>query len=122
MKNEWRKMECEHAEYFRQFREKQENFDLLEEYEDGFYIGEFEGKMRHGKGVYNYKDGSRYWGSWKNDLKCGVGIQIDHPTKEGYFGQWKKGKHHGRGALLLHEDHKVKVLYIGSWQEGEKDG
>ena len=47
-------------------------------YEDGtYYIGEFKNGMRHGKGIYYYKDGKiNYDGEYINDTQEGNGKMI----------------------------------------------
>jgi len=37
------------------------------------YSGEYKYDKKNGHGVYKYKDGSKYTGDWKDDLREGTG-------------------------------------------------
>jgi len=37
------------------------------------FKGSFVNGLKQGKGVYEYADGSKYIGNFKNDLKTGIG-------------------------------------------------
>lgn len=56
--------------------------------EDGcIYTGEWNGKMREGRGILDWTDGSRYVGQWKNDKANGRG-KLVHADGDIYDGQW----------------------------------
>ena len=41
------------------------------------YVGEWLDNKRNGYGVFFYSNGSKYEGTWRNDLKCGIGLYTD---------------------------------------------
>ena len=47
--------------------------------------------MKHGKGVFETKDGDSYDGEWQNDMKHGKGVLT---TKDGevYEEEWNQGE------------------------------
>jgi hypothetical protein len=57
----------------------------------GKYEGEYKDDVRHGKGEYDYPDGGVYKGSWKSDLPDGEGVFHDKSGKI-ITGTWSKGK------------------------------
>ena len=47
---------------------------IIEEYTNGNkYVGQKKGGLKHGKGKYEFKDGSWYNGEWDNNRICGRG-------------------------------------------------
>ncbi|XP_050577445.1 MORN repeat-containing protein 3-like isoform X2 [Bombus affinis] len=66
---------------------------------------------------------SHYIGEWKNDVKEGIGKEVD---RDGwmYNGSWLNGKKHGCGILskISKEDHTIHRYYIGQWVAGKKQG
>ncbi|KAJ1144778.1 hypothetical protein NDU88_011073 [Pleurodeles waltl] len=62
--------------------------------------------------------GARYIGEVKKQLRDGFGIYIYPNTFFRYEGQWKKGKKHGHGKLLL----KDGSYYEGEFADGEIEG
>lgn len=62
--------------------------------------------------------GTRYIGEVKKQLREGFGIYIYPNTFFRYEGQWKKGKKHGHGKLLL----KDGSYYEGEFADGEIEG
>lgn len=73
---------------------------LSETYQNGgVYEGEKLAQKKHGKGKYTYPDNAIYEGEWKNDLMEGFGT-LYYPNKcLAYYGNWKEGKFHGKGAF-----------------------
>jgi hypothetical protein len=57
----------------------------------GKYEGEYKDDLRHGKGDYHYPDGSMFKGNWKLDLPDGDGVFLDKSGKV-ITGTWSKGK------------------------------
>eukprot|EP00759_Apiculatamorpha_spiralis_P021282 PhF_6_TR26206/c0_g1_i1/m.37331 len=55
------------------------------------YDGEFQNGLRHGRGTFQYQDGSKYEGQWDNNQKEGEG-RFTHPNGTVYFGKFEKGK------------------------------
>ena len=69
------------------------------EYHNGKkYVGEFKNSKKHGQGIYTYPDGSVYEGEFQNNKKHGQGVET---TADGskYEGEFKKGKRNGFGTI-----------------------
>ena len=66
--------------------------DQLERYE-----GHFKNNLRHGHGVYSYKNGNRHTGVWVDGRREGQGTHRYKETSEEYKGMWKDGLRHGQG-------------------------
>jgi hypothetical protein len=69
-----------------------------------------------GMGIYQWNDGRKYMGYYKDDKKHGFGIYVwaDHRKYEGY---WVKGKQHGLGMYHVPKEEKVKH---GLWEDGKR--
>lgn len=81
-------------------------------YKDGnYYIGEFKGGKRHGKGIiYTKENQIEYEGNFAFDHFQGYGLQIFKDKPElSYEGEFKEGKLHGKGKFML----KKKIIYEG---------
>ena len=74
------------------------------------YIGETNGRGEsHGQGIYEWADGNRYEGQWKDDNMHGQGI-YQFPDGSRYEGQFNDDRMHGR--MLLYDGSKIKsILY-----------
>lgn len=97
------------------------------------YEGYYEHGKRHGKGLYVFKNGARYDGSWKKGsnviyfeihlqnnflgLKYGQGEFI-YPDGSTYVGEWKKDLKHGKGKYT----YVNKDTYEGTWYKGLRFG
>lgn len=68
----------------------------------------------NGYGVYIYRNGVRYEGIFKNDLKDGFG---NYTWADGsmYIGQWSQGKQHGIGIYKVSKNRSPKY---GLWEFG----
>lgn len=83
--------------------------------DDTVYDGETMNGLRHGTGIYKWKNGKGiYHGGWVNDLKEGYGETI-FPNGSKYYGEWKKGKPDGYGIKTLASG---KVI-CGIWKSGD---
>jgi hypothetical protein len=76
---------------------------IIDEY--GYYTGEYiitdDGKrIKDGKGVVIWKDGSKYTGEWKNDGYNGYGT-LTYENGSVYKGTWKDFSRDGYGTLIL---------------------
>ena len=100
------------------------------------YTGEYMNGIRHGKGSYEFEDGSLYVGEFENDTMSGRGIfnesngnKYDGEFKDGTFdgkgiyyffngdryeGEFQKGVFHGKGVY-----YKNGTMYEGFYQNGE---
>lgn len=62
------------------------------------YTGEWQGNLKHGKGVLHYKNADKYEGEFANDVRS------------------------GHGTYWVYESGKYRVEYSGSWLQNEKNG
>ncbi|RHY60941.1 hypothetical protein DYB34_002992, partial [Aphanomyces astaci] len=76
-----------------------------------------DGHMRGPVGVYEFADGGKYTGAWKDSVQCGMGT-AEYPNGTAYVGQWKDGKYHGQGKWSS----KSGIEYAGEWKHGMRDG
>ena len=82
------------------------------------YAGQWLDDARHGRGVFNYKNGDSYNGEWKNGVRHGVGILTLAGEGGVYEGEWFNDKRHGFGVFdYVNGDH-----FEGAWVEGLKEG
>ena len=82
------------------------------------YIGQWSAEgLRHGRGVQNWTDGSKYEGYWKNDMANGRGRLI-HADGDVYEGEWLNDKAHGKGTYT----HMDGAVYEGEWREDKQHG
>ena len=85
---------------------------------DAIFTGEWSAsKLRSGKGVQVWSDGSYYEGYWDLDKANGKGRLI-HANGDVYEGDWKDDKAHGRG-IYIHTD---GAKYEGSWENDKQHG
>lgn len=63
--------------------------------------------VREGQGTFYYLDKRVYRGSWKNDERCGYGVE---EGEDYYEGEWLHGFKNGRGSIKFSD---------GSLYEGE---
>lgn len=73
--------------------------------------------MRHGKGIFQFKNGARYEGTWKNGLKHGTG-KFNYPDGSWYWGCWKENKKRGFGKYCYANGD----VYEGTWKDDLKHG
>lgn len=69
-------------------------------YKEDCYIGEQVDKLRHGRGIQVWEDGSFYEGYWYNNVVHGYGRLIQ-PDGSYYIGQWNQGITDGKGQYHL---------------------
>jgi len=74
--------------------------------------------MRHGNGVYKYKNGNIYEGESCENLCSGIG-KMTYTGLGDYYGRFVNGKRHGEGVFNYS---KTKDIYSGSWVNGKKHG
>ncbi|XP_076676071.1 uncharacterized protein LOC143373072 [Andrena cerasifolii] len=81
------------------------------------YVGHYCKGLRHGKGLYVFKNGARYDGEWRHGLKYGQGT-FWYPDGTRYEGEWKRDMAHGFGAYYyINGD-----VYEGSWKRNFRHG
>lgn len=80
------------------------------------YLGNYHHGQRSGYGLMSYIDGSKYAGTWHNNLKHGYGL---YTYRNGalYEGQWFENRRHGIGTY----DEENSSFY-GTWIKGQRCG
>lgn len=109
---------------------------------DGYYLGETQIGLMHGKGVRYWNTGKKWEGNWGNgkanghivvtidneivyegnmidDLPNGKGKYINPDTGETYIGDWVNFRREGEGSL--HNDNGDKI-YDGEWKNDKYHG
>ena len=83
------------------------------------YFGEFKKGtyIRHGKGLFIWKDGETYLGYWANDKREGDGTNT-YANGNTYQGNYKNGKKEGFGEYRW----KNGDFYSGYWKNDMKEG
>lgn len=131
----------EEDERIRQEEEnKKSKYDL--DFPDGYYMGETQNDLMHGKGIRYWHNGKKWEGTWENgkanghiivtfdgelvyegnmvdDLPNGEGKYINPDTKETYIGTWVNFKREGMGELLSESGEKI---YEGEWKNDKYHG
>lgn len=79
------------------------------------YDGEWRKGLKHGTGTFHYPDGSTYVGDWWKDHRQGFGTYT-YPNGEFYEGAWYKNERHGLGAYTYVH---IGVKFLGTWIEGK---
>ena len=119
-KQNFKKIKCPDGTYYGQTIEGKFNGIGIFENDDGRkYEGEFLNNDRDEIGIYT-GDGLIYYGEYKNDERCGFGIEanIYDPYGLRYDGDWTNNSLTGTG-LLFYEDGRI---YIGSLVKAKVDG
>lgn len=80
----------------------------------GMWNGEHK---KHGLGVLNFADGSKYSGEFIEGWNQGFGV-LSFPDKSRYEGEWVDGKYDGHGVYLL----KDGMKYEGQFKAGKIQG
>ena len=70
----------------------------------------------NGKGVFEWPDGRKYEGEYKNDKKEGHGV-FTWPDGRQYDGNWKNGRQDGEGKFYYPKNKQWKK---GIWKEGKR--
>lgn len=86
------------------------NYPSGEKYEG--YVNSM--NLKHGKGTYYWKSGSRYTGDWVNDKATGKGIYYSHEGWR-YEGEFLNAQFHGKGIYYFANGKKKE----GTWINGQ---
>jgi len=81
------------------------------------YVGEWKDNMMNGLGTYTWANGAKYEGEYKNDMKNGLGTWANTAGHK-YVGEWKDNKQNGQGTYTLPSGEK----YVGEWKNDMKNG
>jgi len=78
---------------------------------------EVSGNTTNGYGVYEFADGERHEGEWRNGKAHGRGTHT-FPSGQRYEGEHRDGKQHGRGTHTWPDGQR----YEGEYKDGKKHG
>lgn len=76
------------------------------------------GNCENGEGVYQYQDGSKYSGQFRNAKMHGQGTYVYARRGEKYVGEWRNGVINGQGTYYYRSGNR----YDGEWRNGKKQG
>ncbi|GMI11168.1 hypothetical protein TrVE_jg4502 [Triparma verrucosa] len=82
------------------------------------YEGELLNSQRHGFGVFVYKNGHIYEGSWRKNLEHGSGTIFDAKRQIVYTGEFEKGRLTGQGTYFFSDGGK----YTGEFRDNLRHG
>lgn len=86
-----------------------------ENYDNGYYEGEFSKGKRNGFGTYRWNSGSRFEGNWVNDVRTGFG-KFFWTDGARYEGEWANDKMNGYGVYYAASG----SIYRGQWKDDKK--
>ncbi len=90
----------DHGDKFEGYWEQGLYIDGVYSYKNGDeYEGTFKDSMKHGVGTMNWNDGRQYTGGWKNGLRDGYGIFF-FPNEDRYEGEFKDNLFNGKGTYF----------------------
>lgn len=69
-------------------------------------------------GIFYGTDKSVYTGNFANNLFEGFGTFVWNGGRQIYEGNWKQGKIHGKGKMIIDSGHS----YIGEFANGVREG
>jgi len=78
----------------------------------GHYLGEYKNNRKHGKGVYEYKNGIKYEGQYVDGNKEGYGKLFNGDGSMSYEGYFKKGLPHGTGKAYSKDGKAVEANWV----------
>lgn len=93
------------------------NYVIRDENNEEKYEGQIVRGLKHGQGVYIWRDGTVYRGYWNKDLEHGYGEKL-FANGDIYRGYWKNGAFDGKGTYIWKDGH----TYEGQWQDGFEHG
>ena len=89
--------------------------------DDSQYIGDYAMGMKQGIGVYIFRNGDQYKGEYMEDAPHGHGVYVHASGGQTYYGQWRKGRKHGCGTLLVKGEGAgaPSMLYAVEFENGQ---
>jgi len=103
--------------FFFRFFLKKENMQISIKFLDqSKYFGDFifDGRTGRGMGAYEWPDGQKYKGEFRNGLMDGSG-SYTFSDGTGYVGEFKDDKMHGQGTMTWTDGKQ----YVGQFKDGE---
>ena len=77
--------------------------------------------VTHLTGVFQWANGERYEGEYRDDKKEGMGVYT-WPSGARYEGQYLENKRHGKGTYLFASGERAGDSYTGEWVANNMDG
>ena len=81
------------------------------------FAGCIKGNCENGFGTYNWSNGDKYVGEWKNGKRYGKG-KLTWSDGVTYEGEWKNNKMHGKGTYIWKNGDK----YVGELKNDQQSG
>ena len=93
------------------------------EWDDGDkYIGEFKDDNMHGQGTYTFADGEKYVGEFKDDRSHGQGTYT-YANGDKFVGEYKDGKRNGQGTYFFGPESEWSGdKFVGEYKDGKRNG
>lgn len=84
----------------------------VEEYDNGFYLGEFSPTgAREGYGAYYWNNDHLYIGEWNNNRRNGTGISV-YSNGDIHIGHYANGVRSGKGSYYAYEEEiEIEAIY-----------
>ena len=82
------------------------------------YFGQFKNGKKNGKGKINWSDNSYYEGEFVNNYYEGYGVYILMSKRKGYIGEWKEGKMNGFGVFFWADGRSYKGYFESDKKHG----
>ncbi len=89
----------------------------IKNYEGEKYEGQIMRGLKHGQGIYTWRDGTLYEGQWHQDQEHGYGKKC-FANGDRYEGYWDHGVFSGHGTYTWLDG----ALYVGQWQDSFEHG
>ena len=80
------------------------------------YCGEFKDNVRHGRGKVTFADNNSYEGEYRNDMQHGQGV-FKWADGKSYEGKWKDNMRDGQGIVV-----SDKFTYSGQFKNDKMHG
>ena len=93
---------------------------VYKDFSNAFYIGQLNKKLkRHGKGLLQFKNGSGYYGNWKDDKKNGFGVSYGSDFVKYYEGNYINNKLNGNCIAYISNGDKIEAEYTNDIKNGK---
>jgi len=102
-------------------KEKGWEYNVRQDWDNGYYIGTTYNGDRYESGKYYYNDGDRYEGNYYKDERSGFGIYYWSKGSR-YEGNWRDDKSNGRGTYYYANDGSNRDYWTGEFKDGKMYG